>query len=219
MNYLFLECMNKLSVPIQKNRYISKLSNNELVGQLLHEAFRNTAEHAYLTVDGQIPKKGLRSISFHIISVDKNRFSEISPFNSTRPEIFDYFEKFASRQRKNARKNIDILEISILDSGPGFAETMRQSKPVGTDDTELVKHCFINSESRKLGENSGWGLHRILAAVKELHGFVRIRTSTCEVSFNTFDKPDENSNLVPNIEGNLENVVGTLLTVGIPIAY
>ena len=68
MNYLFLECMNKLSAPIETNRFISKLSNNELVGQLLHEAFRNTAEHAYLTIDGKIPKKGLRSISFHIIS-------------------------------------------------------------------------------------------------------------------------------------------------------
>ena len=155
---------------------------------------------------------------FKIHSIDKKRIQELAPFSMARPDADNYFDHIVSLQREFSRKNVDFLEISILDSGPGFAATMRQSTP-DLDETALVARCFESRKSRKLGGNSGLGLYRILSAVKNLDGFIRIRTSTCEASFCALDEPDDNSILKPKIYGQIAMVVGTLLTVSVPIAY
>lgn len=215
MTGLFIKCMKLLNVPTRSE---SLIINNELVGDLLYEAFRNTAEHAYLKEDGRMPSRGLRCILFKIHSIDRERIRELTPFSMVRSDADKYFDHIVSLQREYSRKKVDFLEISILDSGPGFAATMNQSTP-DSDETALVARCFESHKSRKLGKNSGLGLYRILSAVKNLHGFIRIRTSTCEASFCALDEADENSILKPKIFGKFAMVVGTLLTISIPIVY
>ena len=218
MTGIFLKCMKLLNVPYRSASLISPLSNNELIGELLYEAFRNTAEHAYLTEDGGMPYRGLRCILFKIHSIDRERVRELTPFSMVRSDADKYFDHIESLRREYSRKRVDFLEISILDSGPGFAATMHQSTP-DLDETALVASCFESHKSRKLGGNSGLGLYRILSAVKNLDGFIRIRTSTCEAFFCASGEADENSILKPKIYGQFAMVVGTLLTVSIPIVY
>ena len=220
MASLFSECIKCINVPHHRKRLISKLKNKELIGELLYEAFRNTAEHAYLKENGEIPRKGLRCVLFNIISIEKTRIQECSPLSFERSEAIQYFNTVSrlKREREFPRKKIDFLEISILDSGPGFAATMRQFSP-DSDEKTLVARCFEKHQSRKIGGDSGLGLYRILSAVNELNGFIRVRTSTCEASFFALRNSVDRSFLQPKIREQLAVVVGTLVTVSIPIAY
>ena len=218
MTGLFQNCLKCLRIPYRSKPLLQTLFNDNLIGDLLYEAFRNTAEHAYLTERGQVPKRGLRSVSFKIHSVDRKSIRILSPFSTFIERTDTYFEHVLSLQREYSRNNIDFLEISILDSGPGFAATMRKSAP-NKKEKELVSRCFEINTSRKPGENSGFGLNRILSAVKILNGLFRVRTSTCEVSFCCLDEPDEDSHLKPTVIGEAAMVAGTLITVCIPIAY
>ncbi len=218
MNDLFLHCMDSLKFPPRSEAYIEQLAHKNRIGKILHEAFRNTAEHAYLTTKGDFPRRGLRCIVFKINTVSRENFSNGSQFSSKFQTTDSYFEKLANLKRTYTRKHIDILEISILDTGPGFAKTIKSSSS-DLDNSELVARCFKIRQTRKLGKNSGYGLNRILSTVKELNGFIRFRTSNCEAVFTSEDNFDENFDPRKFINGNLANVVGTLLTICIPLAY
>ena len=218
LNDLFLHSMYRMTIPPRSKEYIMQLAQNVHIGTILHEAFRNTAEHAYLTTRGDFPRRGLRCIVFKINSVSREYLSTLLQFSSKFPKNGNYFEKLAKLKRKYPRERIDILEISILDTGPGFAETIKSTSSA-LDNSELVARCFEIRQTRKLGKNSGYGLNRILSTVKELNGFIRFRTSNCEAVFTSEDNFDENFDPRKCINGNLANVVGTLLTICIPLAY
>lgn len=219
MNGLFQNCVESINISYRSQPLVSSLVKDHQIGILLHEAIRNTAEHAYLTNSGTIPKRGLRCVLFSINPIERDRLRAQFPITSTdRTTLTSYFQKVAGLGSKFERKKIDFLEISILDTGPGFAETMRISAD-GHDDFELVAQCFESFKSSKPGENSGQGLYRILSAVKELNGFIRIRTSSCEIFFCSEDNFDEYFDPRPLIRGELGKVIGTLLTICIPIAY
>lgn len=220
MASLFSKCMEYINVPHQMKSLMLKPNYKKLIGDLLYETFRNTAEHAYLTENGEKPRNSLRCILFDIISIEKARVQECSPLSIELCESIQYFKNVArlEKDKKIPRKKIDFLEISILDSGPGFAATMRHLRP-GSEEKTLVAHCFEKHQSRKIGEDSGLGLYRILFAVKKLNGFIRVRTSTCEASFFSLCEFDDKSDLRPKISEKLAMVVGTLVTVSIPIAY
>ena len=64
MNFLYLNCLDSLNIPQNSKVSLTKFAQDELIGTILHEALRNTAEHAYLTTRGTIPKRGLRCIVF-----------------------------------------------------------------------------------------------------------------------------------------------------------
>lgn len=217
---LFRHFLKTLNPRSRSASFIADLKHNNLIGVLLCEAYRNTAEHAYLTANGTIPQKGLRCVFSSIVSVERNRLGEVSPFskNIRSSNVVEYLNHVACLERDYPREHVDFLEVSILDSGPGFASTMKQSIPE-TDETSLVAKCFEIHRSRKPGRNSGQGLYKILSVVKELNGFVRIRTSTCEACFTALDELNEDLGPKPKICGQLAKVVGTLLTVSIPIAY
>ena len=219
MTGLFVNCTQPIPVSHRGRRLISPLWSTNLVGKLLHEAFRNTAEHGYLKKDGRMPNRGLRSVIFKIHSINKDRVHELSPFSIASANADKYFDHVTSLHREyDRRKNIDFLEISVLDSGPGFAATMRQVAP-DLNEMELVARCFENTSSSKLGANSGLGLTNILSVVRRLNGFIRVRTCTCEASFFAVDESGEGSNLQPKVNGTAATVAGTLLTVCVPIMY
>ena len=64
MNALVVNVLRARQLPKNDLKRIEPLVHMRYLplGHLLHETFRNTAEHAYLDLDGRIPPKGLRCI-------------------------------------------------------------------------------------------------------------------------------------------------------------
>ena len=222
MDGLFQSCMFCMS-PYPRSRPITKLLLwSNAVGTLLHEAFRNTAEHAYLTPQQQkrrLARKGIRGLLIQNSRLPKTSLSDYVSISSGYSNAKDYLEKLMRLERGYERQTVDMLEISIFDTGPGFAETMRSACASDqSSNGKLVKKCFEPYQTSKLGSSSGLGLSRILTAVKKLNGFFRCRTSTCEVVFSSIDEIDNGFGNV-HIKDGLADVVGTTVTVCIPFAY
>ncbi len=219
MSALFEKCLEAIKLSKSGKTLIQETNVSNSVGELLYEAYRNTAEHAYLDIDtGEIPRKGLRCVLFDLVQIDRERIQEIEPLSRTSDESKEYFRRVASRGLDSTRTKVEFIEISILDSGPGLAATMCDSS-TDLDDVTLVRRCFEKHQSRKGGEFSGLGLFRILSSVNDLNGFIRLRTSSCEASYFASSSDNSSLGLEPQIIGNLANVVGTLLTISFPVVY
>ena len=193
------------------------------LGQLLHESFRNTAEHAYLDVSGNVPSRGMRSVTIAVQQVERDEFKSCAVTSSEQPRVAAYFDRLRAKYRSSyGRKHIDVLEISVLDSGPGFAQTIyracaQEAPPL--DEAGLVAHCFKKHRSAKSGPSSGIGLSRILESIHDLDGFMRLRTSTTESFFAGGPDYSPTMNPLNFTQGELAKVWGTSLTIGIPLAY
>lgn len=187
------------------------------LGNLLHETFRNTSEHAYLDGTGRIPIKGLRCILISARAMQPQALQPRSLASTDHPNIDGYFETLRNRAGLECRNLVHILEVSVFDTGPGFAATIRPVVDEHIGDAGRVAECFRDHVSSKPGENSGLGLGRILSYIDSLGGFLRIRTSTVEAFFSP--RPHAfRSDLAPTVAGDLPAATGTALTIAIPLA-
>lgn len=196
--------------------------NGNPFGKILHESFRNTAEHAYLDPEGELPRRGMRSVTIAVQQVPRNAFTPSKVVSSVRPAAYDYFQSIKKwEDPKTPRKHIHVLEISVLDSGPGFAKTISRTttseKCHPLDNVGLVAQCFKKHQTAKAGPASGVGLNRVLEAIHDLKGFMRLRTSTTEAFFAGGDGYDPMMEPTEFIEGRLAEVKGTLLVIGLPM--
>lgn len=185
------------------------------LGALLHETFRNTAEHAYLDLRGAIPSKGLRCILITVQQAEPDELYPESLVSVEHPNLADYFARLRDRAGRVDRKKVHVLEISVLDTGPGFSETIAHQVDA-TNDSERVEVCFRDTVTSKPGPNSGLGLGRVLRHIKNLDGFVRVRTSTTEAFFPAHSQSSDEQ-LIPHVAGDLPKAVGTALTIAIPL--
>ena len=211
-------------VRTPERKYLTRQLNRKdnPLGQLLHESFRNTAEHAYLDVSGKVPSRGMRSLTIAVQQVDRDEFKSSAVTSSEQPHAAGYFEQLRDMHRSHYhRKHIDVLEISVLDSGPGFAQTISRvcGSEESLDDVDRVARCFQKHQSAKSGPSSGIGLSRILESVHDLRGFMRLRTSTTESFFAGSPDYSPDMNPLDFIQGELAKVRGTSLTIGIPLVY
>ena len=216
MNALLYNILRALNLATKDFEHIAPLLEPKAapLGRLLHEAFRNTAEHAYLDSEGHVPSRGLRCI---LIATRHAYPRELSPealVSASHPGLDRYFDRLGRQVSRLGRQLVFMLELSVLDTGPGFAATMRQ--PSDTDDVGRIAACFVDYASSKPGPNSGLGLGRVLRQIRALNGFIRFRTSTAEAVFS--GDASQNSPPMPNIVGDLPKAVGTVLTIGIPLA-
>ena len=189
------------------------------LGRLLYEIFRNTAEHAYLDLDGRIPLKGLRCI---LIAARQTQIDELCPralVSAEHPHADQYFELLRDRTGRRdgqGRELVHILEISVLDTGPGFIATIAPHLDANAEDSDRIAQCFLDHVSSKRGPNSGLGLGRVLSLVRKLDGFLRVRTSTTEAFFSSL--PDTRRlQPAPHVVGNLVKATGTAVTMAVPL--
>jgi len=186
------------------------------LGLVIHEIFRNTAEHAYLDKAGNIPKKGVRCISVAARHVDLGTVCPEALVSGSHAGADEYFSFLRETVGSSRRKNLCVLEITIFDTGPGFAGTIKHRRK-NKSDAELVLECFRDHVTSKGGGNSGLGLGRALQNVGELDGYVRVRTSTTEAFYSRFTNEDGGTRPMPDVAGNLPRVAGTVFTVAVPL--
>ena len=217
MNALIRNVLKAQNLPKSDFERLTPLLDGERypLGHLLHETFQNTAEHAYLDASRRIPAKGVRCI---LIAPRHCQAASLQPDKFVSVEhsgLIAYFERLRERAGRKGRSLVHFLELSVLDTGPGFAETIKSSLNADVSDANCVKECFRDHVSSKPGPNSGLGLGRILSHVDSLGGFIRVRTSTTEVFFSGFEETD--ASLAPHVAAGLPKVCGTTLTIAIPL--
>lgn len=218
MNALLTKILIAQNLPRDDFTLIKPLLDNYEypLGTMLHEAFRNTAEHAYLDLEGRIQRKGLRCILIAQRSINPDELRPESLVSTDHPGLDSYFGSIRDRAGKGLRRQVHLLELSVVDTGPGFLATMDSHMTTPESDADRVSRCFLDSVSSKPGPNSGLGLGLVLSAVHQLQGFVRLRTSSTEAFFSSMTDTSK-SVLLPHVAGDLPNATGTVLTVGIPL--
>lgn len=191
--------------------------NNGPFGTLIHEIYRNTAEHAYLEQDGRIPYKGIRCFLLAFQEVSREHLQEAKLLSIPRPQAIRYFQNLSKLSLDHQRKHVGLLEVSILDSGPGFAATM-SPHAVGSVE-EVVASCFRKHRTAKIGSTAGMGLFRALHAIQSMGAFMRVRTSTAEAFYASSSEFHPDMDPLKYTSGGLPMISGTLITIGIPLAY
>ena len=218
MNALLFNVLRAQQLPRADFARIEPLlDRRELpLGSLLHETFRNTAEHAYVDLNGRIPARGLRCIMIAARRANPDELRPKSLVSAAHPQLDSYFTRLRDRAGRGVRRLVHILELSVLDTGPGFAATISSRVKDGVRDSDRVARCFLDHVSSKPGPNSGLGLSRVLSHVRGLGGFVRVRTSTTEAFFSPLSNASSTQGSL-HVAGNLPRATGTALTIAIPL--
>jgi hypothetical protein len=217
MNALIASCAKSLSIESKLHCILS--ARGIPLGHLLHEAFRNTAEHAYFPVGGGQFTPNFRCVRIGLHYINRDDVSSASASGEKSQALAQkYFERIADKVSQERRTQIMFFEISVLDSGGGFASTISNSK-ARRSDRDAVIQCFGKHISAKSGRNSGLGLNRILKEVHALDGFMRVRTNTVEAFYAADGGLNPDCPPDTFVHGELSPVEGTLFTIALPIGF
>lgn len=160
----------------------NKLTLNEevnktgAVGAIIWELFKNTHDHARLLVSGQRPRKSVRALYAALHDTQPlTRTSDQESDSTTESPDVAYFKWLG---KSTASKS--VLEITIVDSGPGLA-ARRLGRPLSQSDSidiegDAVVECMKKGASSLSTTSRGFGLFVVLRNLKDLQGFFRIRT-------------------------------------------
>lgn len=189
------------SVTAEANIRGAITSHRERLTTILHELFKNTHDHARTTVDKQPLSLSIRGPYARYYTAEQlaytapPRVKDVAG-NDIRPDV-NQAENYASyfiRPRsvpanarlvpEPARNFLGLLELSVFDTGPGFASTNLKEKFAGATVQEqfnAVLGCFSTGKSSTGDESRGYGLWKVLRDLKELKGFIRVRTNRVHV--------------------------------------
>ncbi|MEZ4488895.1 MAG: ATP-binding protein [Cyanobacteriota/Melainabacteria group bacterium] len=209
-----------LSTIVKGRRYAQEWTGTaEPVGGMLYELFRNTVEHALVDLDGNQVKKSVRGMQAKLHSLEPSDFQSIV-------SDFDPLKEFIECQRPDEGfEQINLMELSIFDSGVGFAETWtrkRTSEMTFADERDAVVECFSRKTS-KIYKGYGQGLPHVREILSNMGGFIRLRTGRQSIYYDFSKQTDAMPELdlqdwKGNIQSNqLARVAGSLITLLIPL--
>jgi hypothetical protein len=190
---------------------------SDAIGGMLYEAFKNTEDHALVNVRGDLLTKSIRALKtnrFGIVPADLMRIVEDSP------PLAKYC---ASLTAQAGGVQTHLFELSVLDSGPGFAAAWTGRPLDELSDAEeecAVRECFGRG-STKGGSRFGEGLPHVLRMLRRERGFLRLRTGRISL-FADYSHPEEPLE-APALQrfrperDELAPVAGSLLTLIIPL--
>ena len=136
------------------------------------------------------------------------------------------FEAYFARQKPLVdRQQIPFLMLSILDSGPGFAQRWTR-KPLASlslaQEEEAVANCF-GFNTTKGHERFGQGLPLVRSLLREREGFLRLRTGRLSLYYDAGKDDRAEISDVPlsswslGSQTTLAPAGGSLLTILLPI--
>lgn len=188
----------------------------------LYELFRNTEEHGRLDDRGNQLRRSLRGIHA--------RRHAIEP--ETMADIVGTFEPLANWARRLPKpradsRNAQMLELSVFDSGPGFAARW-SGRPLETigpqEEIDAVIKCFSRHGSSKARSAAGLGLCNLVDLLRSKGGFLRLRTGRRSLYADLSLERERGYGEPPGLHpwtagvGDPARVAGTVVTLLLPLA-
>lgn len=144
------------------------------LGGALHELFRNTEEHGRVNDKGDVPAKSVRGFHARRHPIPPEALEVIA---SESAPLAAYCTRL--RPPREGRRDIQLIELSVFDSGPGMAASLA-GRPLAdislAEELHLVRQCFRENVSCKSLSSSGLGLPTVIDLLRERNGFLRLRT-------------------------------------------
>lgn len=198
------------------------LDTRNVLAAALYEMFRNTEEHGRLDDRGNQLRRSLRGIHA--------RRHAIEP--GTMADIVGTFEPLANWARRLPKPRADsrdaqMLELSVFDSGPGFAARW-SGRPLDTigpqEEIDAVIKCFSKHGSSKARSAAGLGLCNLVDLLRAKGGFLRLRTGRRSLYADLSLERDRRYGEPPGLRpwtagvGDPARVAGTVVTLLLPLA-
>lgn len=191
---------------------------SDAIGGMLFELFKNTEDHALSDAAGDLLNVSIRAIKTNHVAATPEAIERIV-------ESFPPLAGFSSSLRPpRDAAHTHLFELSVLDSGPGFATTWTKKSLhlLSIEEEErAVRECFGRGSAK--GESRfGEGLPHVLRLLRRQQGFLRLRTGrlSLHADFSARTGGAEGPLLtryVPEGEVALAPVSGSLLTILIPM--
>lgn len=160
-------------IPYELPRTPAARFDNAL-GGALYELFRNTEEHARFDDVGDKLGRSLRGIQARRHSIAPTKLRELVAGS---PPLADFCERLRPLRATNLQ--IQLIEVSVLDSGPGYAASIT-GRPLASltleEEARAVRDCFMKHATRKEHARSGLGLCNVVDILRDHGGFLRLRT-------------------------------------------
>tara|TARA_R110002060_G_scaffold55797_2_gene66245 strand:- start:1262 stop:2419 length:1158 start_codon:yes stop_codon:yes gene_type:complete len=186
------------------------------IGSCVYELFKNTDDHSLKDEDGNYYLKSVRGIS---VSFNQYAPSDLEKVLSNNPEQYIQFLSKVNRDKAN----IAFLEISVVDTGGGYAKSWFQNKGKLldqlsiNDEIEAVLKCFEKHRTTKKTKSSGTGLTTVLSCLKDLNAGFILRTGKTVTSWYATDGSEYVEG--KNIQVKETALVGTSFSIFIPIIF
>ena len=190
----------------------------EALGGMIFELFKNTQDHAKVDALGNLLDISIRAV--------KTVHHAVLPAHlAAMVEGYPPLARFcASLKPPRDAAQTHVFELSVLDSGPGFAVTRlgRSLPEIGQDEEEAaVRDCF-STFTAKGSSRFGQGLPHVLRLLRRERGFLRLRTGSVSLhaDYSGDAVPSDEEVLQYHREADMARpapVAGSLLTVLIPL--
>lgn len=177
--------------PVPSPAWVSsKTGLREALTTILAETFKNTHDHARRDIDQSDIAPSVRGIFARYISVQQI----MALVSWAKPETLTpaqrYVGNFLPRKVPKGLRLPDaprvdgVLELSVFDSGPGMAAKWLRRSVIGVpiqEQLEAVKACFAKGQTSTATHGRGYGLAKVLLRLRDLHGFISVRTNQIHV--------------------------------------
>lgn len=191
----------------------------EAIGSMLYEIFKNTDDHALVDANGNILEisiRALRTTHLGITPSDLQRMVE---------EFAPLAHYCRSLRPPEGAAQTHLFELSIVDSGPGFATSwtgLSLDRLSEEQEERAVRECFSRG-SPKGQSRFGEGLPHVIRVLRRQRGFLRLRTGRLSffIDFSTPGEAVEGSRALQRWRAAelvaLAPVAGSLLTIIVPM--
>ena len=179
-----VDCLTKAVSPSKAPAWIdARPALREALATIFSETFKNTHDHARADIDGSDLETSVRAIYARFYSLE-DVISSIPDVGVTPAER--YVRSFAPRTAKPGVRIPDlpavsgVLELSVLDSGPGMAARWLNSPVHDLDPRQqfdAVLQCFGKGRTSTASPGRGFGLWKVLNSLIGLRGFISVRTN------------------------------------------
>lgn len=186
----------------------------------LYELFRNTHEHARHDLAGNFIKRSLRAVQARRHSITPRALARIA---EDTPALAAYCRRL---QPRPGRAQLQLLEVSVLDSGPGLAARWLGRELTAADrggvELDAVKACFAKGASTKPRPGAGMGLPNLIDVGRKSNGFLRLRTGAQSLCADLGAEGEQPLGTTPGLvalhgERIIARASGTLWTLLLPI--
>ena len=189
----------------------------EAIGAMLFEIFKNTEDHALSDIAGDILNISIRAIKTNHHAMAPEQLARIV---GEYTPLATYCGALTVPQ---GAAYTHLFELSVLDSGPGFAATWTgialDQLPI-EDEEAAVRACFGRG-SAKGQSRFGEGLPHVLRLLRRQKGFLRLRTGRLSFYIDfAVDEQLADAALRRYEQADLPSlapVAGSLLTILIPM--